>query len=124
VPRLVGSRLGKITAAKGATLDIEITFEAGPSVLYDGVIIIQGERSILQQDKDAIDFIRQQYRHCKPIFSVGSRLFLSEEEILTTLPDGTNDPAVIIDEQELQRESLIKFKAALADHRFCARETE
>lgn len=127
VPRLVGSRLGKIVTANGKVLDIEITLEAGPSVLYDGVVIIQ-ENSSLQpctQDAHALDFVRQQYRHCKPILAVNSGAhLLNDAGVPSTLPDGTNDPAIIIDENGLQAESLSRFKTALAAHRVFARETD
>lgn len=127
VPRLVGSRLGKVVTADGKTLDTEITLEAGPSVLYDGVIIILGERSSepVKFDADAVDFVRQQYRHCKPIYAIGNgRLLLAEANILPTLPDGTRDPAIIIDQQELHAKSLTQFKNALAGHRSFAREKD
>src|SRR5205814_1261209 len=39
VPRIVGQRLGKVDSLDDCPLDVEITFEAGPSVLYDAMII-------------------------------------------------------------------------------------
>lgn len=127
VPRLVGSRLGKVTTADDNTLDIEITLEAGPSVLYDGVIIIHDE--LLQKpilfDADALDFVRQQYRHCKPIYAIGSgMLLLDDAEVPLTLPDGASDPAIVIDKGKLQLTSLAKFKEALASHRSFLREQD
>lgn len=125
-PRLVSSRLGKIVTAGGNVIDIEITFETGPSVLYDGVVIIQSEtpQQPLQGNADALDFVRQQYRHCKPIYAIGSGVqLLIDADIPLTLPDGSSDPAILIDQQNPQAESLEKFKNALAGHRCFARET-
>jgi len=127
VPRLVGSRLGKIVTASGDVLDIEITLEAGPSVLYDGVVIIQENSSLqpLPQDAHALDFVRQQYRHCKPILAVGGGAqLLIDAGVPTTLPDGTIDPGIIIEQNSLQEASLTQFKNALAAHRTFARETD
>jgi catalase len=127
VPRLVGSRLGKIVTASGDVLDIEITLEAGPSVLYDGVVIIQENSSLqpLPQDAHALDFVRQQYRHCKPILAVGGGTqLLIDAGVPTTLPDGTIDPGIIIEQSSLQEGSLTQFKNALAAHRTFARETD
>jgi len=127
VPRLVGSRLGKIVTASGDVLDIEITLEAGPSVLYDGGVIIQENSSLqpLPQDAHALDFVRQQYRHCKPILAVGGGAqLLIDAGVPTTLPDGTIDPGIIIEQNSLQEASLTQFKNALAAHRTFARETD
>lgn len=122
VPRLVGSQLGLITTADGGNLDIEITLEAGPSVLYDGVVLLRGYESFLE-DFDALDFVQQQYRHCKPVLAVGyTSQELADEKIPSTLPDGTSDPAVIVDQQPLAAGSIAQFKSSLAMHRVFARE--
>jgi catalase len=123
VPRLVGTRLGKVSTADGATQDIEITLEAGPSVLYDGVIIVQGDGS-LQHNADALDFVRQQYRHCKPIYSIGGGILLAVAGVPSTFTDGTPDPAVIVDQEKIQDASLTQFKNALAGHRSFEREKD
>ena len=39
VPRVVSSKLGKVSSISGDALDVEISLEAGPSVLYDAVIV-------------------------------------------------------------------------------------
>jgi catalase len=123
VPRLVGSRLGKIKTVDGTTLDIEITLEASPSVLYDGVIIIQGDAS-LPHSADASDFVREQYRHCKPIYVIGDESLLGLAGVPSTFADGTVDSAIIIDQEKMQSGSLSQFKNALAGHRSFERERD
>lgn len=123
VPRLVGARLGKIKTSDGSTLDVEITIETGPSVLYDGVIIIQGEAS-LPPSMDALDFVQQQYRHCKPIYAIGDELLLALARVPSTYANGTVDPAVIVDQKKMERRSLAQFKTALAAHRPFMREQD
>ncbi len=122
VPRLVGSRLGKLTGANGRTVDIEITLDAGPAVLYDGMVVIQAGADMIQ-NANALDFVRLQYRHCKPILSIASDALLSEAGIPATLPDGSVDPALIVEKDECQTTSLEQFKKALEGHRSFARET-
>lgn len=124
VPRLVGVRLGKVKTADDSTLDIEITLETGPSVLYDGVVIVQGEQPSLQHNADALDFVRQQYRHCKPIYSIGGGTLLAVAGIPSTFADGTVDPAIIIDQEKTQSTSIAQFKTALAGHRSFERESD
>ncbi|HEY0892971.1 MAG TPA: catalase, partial [Cellvibrio sp.] len=123
VPRLVGLRLGKIKTADGSTLDVEITIEAGPSVLYDGVIIMQGEASP-PHSMDALDFVQQQYRHCKPVYVIGDEELLALARVPATYANGTVDPAVIVDQKKMERSSLAQFKTALAAHRPFMREQD
>jgi catalase len=121
VPRLVGSMLGKVKAADGAALDVEISLEAGPSVMYDGMIVPDGEAAAeaLARNAHAIDFVREQYRHGKPILVLGGGAnLLAKAMIPATLPDGAADPALLVDAK------LDAFEAALAGHRAFARETD
>lgn len=74
VPRLVGSQLGKIHANDKSVLYIETTLEAGPSVLYDALVVPDGEAAIasLACDPHALDFVRTQHLHRKPIMAMGA----------------------------------------------------
>ena len=124
VPRLVGSQLGKVKTADGATLDVEITLEAGPSVLYDAVVVPDGAQG-LARDAHALDFVRDQYRHCKPILVQGAGAdLLAKASVPATLPDGSPDPALVGADGEALADSLAAFKVALAGHRSFARETD
>jgi catalase len=121
VPRLVGNMLGKVKTSAGNPLDVEISLEAGPSVMYDAVIVPDGDKSadLLARNAHAIDFLREQYRHCKPILALGTGAdLLVKAMIPPALPDGSADPALLIDG------SLDAFKEALASHRSFARETD
>ena len=111
VPRLVGNMLGKVKTSAGDPLDVEISLEAGPSVMYDAVIVPDGDKSadLLGRNAQAMDFLREQYRHCKPILALGGGAdLLTKAMIPATLPDGADDPALLIDG------SLDAFKEALA----------
>jgi catalase len=113
--------LGKVKAADGKPLDVEISLEAGPSVMYDGMIVPDGDQAAeaLARNALAIDFVREQYRHGKPILvSKGGAGLLSKAMIPSTLPDGSPDPALLVDG------TLDAFKTALAGHRAYARETD
>jgi catalase len=75
VVRLVAPRLGGVcTADGGEPIDPDATLEIAPSVLFDAVVIPDGDEaarrfSLLGQ---ALEFIKDQYRHCKPILMLGS----------------------------------------------------
>ncbi len=127
VPRLVGSQLGKVSTDDGKFLDVEISIEAGPSVLYDGVVVAGGQSSAkdLARDAHSLDFIRQQYRHCKPILVIGNGADLfTKADVPVALPDGSADPAIVFASGATLEDDLSKFKAALATHRAYVRETD
>jgi catalase len=127
VPRLVGSQLGKVSAKDGSVLFVEITLEAGPSVIYDAVVVPDGEAAVnaLSRDAHALDFVREQYRHCKPIMVLGAgAALLKQASVPPTLPDGSPDPALIGAEDDDLAQAIAAFKTALASHRSFARETD
>ena len=126
VPRFVGEHLGQVDAVGGAPINVEISIEAGPSVLYDAVVIPDGQGAVekLCKNADAVDFIKQQYRHCKPMLVLGAgSMMLKRAEIETTLPDGTTDTAIAgINAQPVP--ALAAFIKALAGPRMYAREMD
>lgn len=127
VPRLVGSKLGKVATSEGSNIDVEISLEVGPSALYDALVIPDGAKAAKGwiQDAHALDFVRDQYRHCKPILTIGSgKEVLERAGVPITLPDGGADPALISAQEEELELALATFKTALAGHRKFARETD
>ncbi|WP_426207921.1 catalase [Massilia sp. TWP1-3-3] len=127
VPRLVGQRLGRVTSLDGCPLDVEITFEAGPSVLYDGLIVPDGGEmaGILGMDANVLNFLREQYRHGKPLLAVGSGVeLLVSAGVALDLPDDTDDPGLIIVDGADSAAGLEMFKDVLAEQRVYARETD
>nr|WP_314547733.1 catalase [uncultured Massilia sp.] len=121
VPRLVGNMLGKLPATNGDALNVEVTLEAAPSVLFDAMIVPDGAQAVeaLARNAQAIDFVREQYRHCKTILVLGAGAqLLTKAMVPSTLPDGSADPALLIDA------SVDAFKTALASHRAFVRETD
>ncbi|MBG6219188.1 MULTISPECIES: catalase [unclassified Janthinobacterium] len=126
-PRLVGSHLGKIDTSVGAPLDVEISLETGPSVLFDAVVLADGQGAVQQlgDDANALDFLRLQYRHCKPMLAIGAgQGLLDKAGVPAALPDGTPDPAVIVVPSGEVLKATAAFKKALAAHRAFARETD
>jgi len=127
VPRLVGNMLGKAKAADGSLLDIEISLEAGPSVMYDAVVVPDGADAVtaLARNAHALDFLREQYRHCKPILLLGAGAdLLAKAGIDAVLPDGSADPALLVADAAGADAALDAFKQALAGHRAFVRETD
>jgi catalase len=96
-------------------------------VLYDGVVLPDGEAAIatLARDARALEFVREQYRHGKPILALGhGEQLLRAAGVPFKLPDGSADPGLVLSDGKDLRAALAAFEAALARHRVYARETD
>jgi catalase len=127
VPRVVGPNMGLVKGAGGGTLDVEVSLEAMPAVLYDAVVVPAGAQAAatLADNAIALEFVRLQHRHLKPILVVddGTAL-LAAAGIPATLPDGTHDRGVIGTELADLSGALAAFRDALAGHRIWERDSD
>jgi len=77
----------------------------------------------LRGDGRTLEFIKDQYRHCKPILALGeSDQLLEACGIKTTLPNGDPDTGVLLASDAAS--VIDDFVAAMAKHRHFARETD
>jgi catalase len=74
VPRLLAARLGAVETAEGEALEPDATLETMPSVLFDAVVLPDGEAAAAELGGlgQALEFVKDQYRHCKPILVLGA----------------------------------------------------
>jgi catalase len=122
VPRLVGSRLGAVESASGDPIEVDTTLEATPSVLFDALVIAGVDADRLK-DGRAVEFLKDQYRHCKPILIVGGASALLERAgIPPALPSGQPDPGLMLARDHAG--AVDGFIAALAKHRHFERESD
>jgi catalase len=102
--------------------------EAAPSVLWDGMIVPGGDAAteMLSQSGHAIEFIKDQYRHCKPILLIGTAAskLLDAARVPATLPNGKEDPGLLRMESGKADAALQKFVEVLTRHRVFERETD
>jgi len=125
VPRFVATTLGAVQPATGDEIEIDISLEAAPAVLYDALVLPNGADAVttLGGDGRTLEFIKDQYRHCKPILALGwSAELLAAAGIDPALPDGRPDPGLIV----ASKASAVTddFVAAIAKHRHFDRETD
>jgi catalase len=125
VPQLVGPRLGRIESAEGKSLDVTATLETTPSVLYDAVVLPAGRACVerLVELGQALEFVKDQYRHCKTILALGeATALLQRAGIPTALPSGEADPGVLTFDDGGDGNGLyVAFATAVAKHRHFAR---
>jgi len=69
-PRFVGVKLGRIGRPGGDAIDIEATLETMPAPLWDAVVI-DASANALAKVGQAVEFVKEQFRHCKAMLVVG-----------------------------------------------------
>ncbi|WP_233167474.1 catalase [Xylophilus sp. ASV27] len=122
VPRLVGPRVGGFAADDGSALDADASFENHPSALFDGVVIPDGADAIeaLAGNGQALEFVRDQFRHCKSMLALGAGRKLLER---AGIPTQGGDAGLLVMEKS-GKPAAQAFIEALAQHRHPARETD
>jgi catalase len=124
VPRLLGPRIGPVEARSGDMVEADASVETTPSVLYDALVLPDGEAAIasLAANGQVLEFIKDQYRHCKTILAFGgAEALLRAAGLPPTLPDGAADPGLIVDASGAGPDAFVQ---ALAKHRHFERETD
>ncbi len=121
VPRFIGARLGTVRSKDGLDIDVEVTFETAPSVVFDAVVIPDGEGvRALTGLAHAMDFVKEQYRHCKTILALGAGGQLLDEAKIPA--KGESDPGVLRFPDPSK--AAAPFIAAVAKHRHFERQTD
>jgi catalase len=122
VPLLVGPRLGTYQGS-GGPIEAAATMENTPAVLFDALVLPDGADAVemLARVGNTMEFVKDQYRHCKTILALGaSSALLDRAGILPTLPDGSADPGLFVGGVD----QLDAFIAAMGLHRHPARDVD
>jgi catalase len=74
VARVLAASLGGLDAANGQRVEPDATFETMPSVLFDAVVIPDGDTAAAQLTAlgQVREFVKDQFRHGKPILMLGT----------------------------------------------------
>jgi len=127
VVRLLSTRLGCVTDSEGARFEIDATLENTPSVLFDALVLPDGEEAVgaLAKDGHALEFLKDQYRHCKSIWVLGeSSRLLQKAGIFTALPNGERDPGLLLTSAGDAESAMEEFLAAVGKHRHPQRDSD
>ncbi|HVR48570.1 MAG TPA: catalase [Pseudorhodoferax sp.] len=125
-PRIVGPHVGALNSVQGDAVQADASFENEPGFLFDAVVLPQGEAGIaaLAANALAVDFVKEQYRHCKTLLvSVDARALLHKAGVPERLADGGADPGLVLAEADAAG-ALDVFVQAVARHRHPERETD
>ena len=85
----IGPRLGTIRDAQGKRVKVDMGLFTTQSVLFDAVLIPDGEAAVaaLAAEADALHFVQEAYRHCKAIAALGAGRSIVERVIGESLPE-------------------------------------
>jgi catalase len=127
VTRLLGSRLGSVKSESGELFEVDATLENSPAVLFDAMVLPGGAEAAdaLASMGQALEFVKDQYRHCKTILALGqASAVLVQAGIPFKLPSGEPDPGLLIEGQEGREVSADAFIEAIAKHRHPERDSD
>ncbi len=127
MPRYVAPRIGSVLSSDGQEIIADASFENAPGFLFDAMVAADGgaAAATLVQDGQAIEFLKDQYRHCKPILIIGdAQTLLDKAGIPQSLPSGDVDEGLLLTTAALAQDAALQFLEAIAKHRFPARETD
>ena len=121
VPRLVAARLSMVESSDGEALEPDATFETMPSVLFDAVVVPDGAAAELASLGHAVEFVKDQYRHCKTILSMGGPSALLEKAGIPIHDDPEADFALVVSQG---KNGLRRFIEAVGRHRNWGRQVD
>ncbi|HWH48363.1 MAG TPA: catalase, partial [Burkholderiales bacterium] len=124
VGHFVGPRVGKFVADDGAEIEADKSLENSPSVLFDALVLPDGVKAIeaLAQDGHSMEYLKDQFRHCKPILVLGASKRLLE--MAGIRPGTAKDPGLIFAEPGKAADAAQGFIAAIAAHRHPGRDSD
>lgn len=124
---IVTPAAGNIVSAEGTNITADKTLLTAASVFYDAVYVPGGAESVntLETNADAIHFLNDAFRLCKPIAADAQAHKVLETAFLTSqIPQHSSDHVIeegIIIQQDFQT-LCRQFISAIARHRFWDRE--
>jgi catalase len=127
-PGVTGIRTRRVALLVAAGSDGETARALYAALLKEGAqprLIGQRIGRVPAGDDPALEFVREQYRHLKPILAFGAgQALLRAAGIPPRLPDGSEDRGLLLADVREWRAAFNTFKAALTRHRVYERETD
>ncbi|RZK22797.1 MAG: catalase, partial [Hymenobacter sp.] len=121
---IIATHLGTLKGKDGQQILINWTFQSTSSALFDAVYVAAGAASVvkLKQDADAVRFVNEAYRHCKPIAASAEGVELLQAAAYPGATDIVGGPGVLTSPATEVADLAGQFLQAIAQHRFWERE--
>ncbi len=123
VGKLVGPRIGRVKTAAGAVLQADCSMESEPGFLFDALALPDGAEAVaaLARDGHTMEFIKDQFRHCKTVVAFGASSALLER---AGVPVDGKDAGVVLGKPGGAQAAIAAFIGGVAKHRHFERETD
>jgi len=124
VARFVAPRIGPVQTSDKVDVNADASLENEPGFLFDALALPDGEAGVqvLAADGHTLEFVKDQYRHCKPILVMpASSALMLKAQIPSALPSGDLDPGIVYG---ATLEEFRTFIRGIARHRHPERETD
>lgn len=124
VARFVAPRIGPVQTSDKVDVNADASLENEPGFLFDALALPDGEAGVqvLAADGHTLEFVKDQYRHCKPILVMpASSALMLKAQIPSALPSGDLDPGIVYG---AALEEFRTFIRGIARHRHPERETD
>jgi catalase len=121
---IVATHLGTIKGKDGQEIMANWTFQNTSSALFDAVYVAGGARSVqmLKQDMDAVRFVHDAFKHCKPLAASAEGADLLKAAAYPGTMDIIGADGVLVDAGTKVASLAPQFIKAIAHHRFWSRE--
>lgn len=122
---------GMVKSSDGQEIEVDKSFPTTASVVFDALFVPGGQASIqtLQKQGDALHWVNETFKHCKPIAALGEGIELLKSahiEGITMADDGDKvlcEHGVVTAGAESEMQAFTQeFIAAIAQHRHWSRE--
>jgi len=124
VGHFVGPRIGAFTTLESGEVEAGKSMENSPSVLFDALVLPDGDKAIetLARNAHTMEYLKDQYRHCKTILALGASRQLLE---LAGIPASKGkDLGLLMAERDRAAVVAPVFIAAIAAHRHPSRDSD
>ncbi|MBA2331048.1 MAG: catalase [Flavisolibacter sp.] len=125
---VISKNHGMRSATKGSEIKADKTYLTTGSIMYDAVFIPGGKDAVekLKKMGDTLHFIKEAYKHCKPIAAIGEGVEVIDACLLPellTFDVVSSDKGVVTSRKEGDGKAVAEqFIKAIAKHRFWERE--
>jgi len=126
--KVIAPKLGTIKGTSGKEIKVDQSFLIATSVVFDAVYVAGGEACVeaLLKEAEALHFVEEAYKHCKPVAAEATALAFLEYTYLGNKmeEEGYNatDDGVIVNGNNKNFPNA--FITAMKQHRFWKREKE
>jgi len=129
VARLVGPRIGPFKSGNGDVMDADASLENEPGFLFDALVLPDGKEAVatLAQDGHSLEFVKDQFRHCKTILAFGASQALLLKAGLPVSMDKSlaqGGTGLILADAADAQTAIGSFIAAMGKHRHFGREMD